>query len=47
MTDEKELFSNLEEKYLCMHIEMSDDAKYSVTGLGMLLFRGSMGLHSP
>jgi len=36
---DKDLFSNLEEKDLQMNIEMGDDGKYSVIGLGMILFR--------
>eukprot|EP00253_Pinus_taeda_P029923 PITA_29923 len=39
MTGDKELFSDLEEKYLQMHIEMGDDGKYSVTRLGMITFQ--------
>ena len=38
MTSDKELFSELEEKDLKMHIEMGDDGKYSVTGLGTITF---------
>ena len=41
MTGDKELFSELEEKDLKMHIEMGDDGKYNVTGLGTITFRGS------
>ena len=33
MTGDKELFSDLEEKDLQMHIEMADDGRYSVIGL--------------
>jgi len=36
MTDNKELFSELEEKYLKMHIKMGYDGKYSVTGVGTI-----------
>ena len=32
MTGDKELFSELEEKDLQMHIEMGNDGRYSVTG---------------
>eukprot|EP00253_Pinus_taeda_P011151 PITA_11151 len=39
MTGEKELFSDLEEKYLHIHIEMGDDKKYSATGLGTITFQ--------
>eukprot|EP00253_Pinus_taeda_P030714 PITA_30714 len=38
MTSDKALFSDLEEKDLHMHIDMGDDGKYSVTGLGMITF---------
>jgi len=38
MTGDKELFSDMEEKYLQMHIGMGDDGKYSVTRLGMITF---------
>ena len=43
MTGEKELFSDLEEKDLHKHIEMADDKKYSVTGLGMITFQREHG----
>ena len=38
MTGDKELFSELEEKYLKMHIEMDDDNKYSATRVGTITF---------
>jgi len=38
MTRNKELFSDLEEKDLQMHIEMGDDKRYSATGLGRVTF---------
>ena len=38
MTGGKELFSELEEEDLQMHIKMGDNGKYSVTGLGMITF---------
>ena len=44
MTGDKNLFSALEEKDLKMHIEMGDDGRYSVSGVGTLLFRRSMEL---
>ena len=47
MTGDKELFSELEEKDLNMHIDMGDDGKCSVSGVGLLLFRGRIRLHSP
>jgi len=34
----KYLFSDLEEKVLYRHIKISDDGKYTVTGLGMINF---------
>eukprot|EP00253_Pinus_taeda_P028384 PITA_28384 len=43
MTSNKELFSDLEEKDLQMHIEIGDDRKYSVTGLGMINFERDHG----
>ena len=39
MTGDKELFSELEEKDLKMHIEMGDDGKYSVIGVGTITFK--------
>ena len=47
MTGDKNLFSALEEKDLKMRIEMGDDRRYNVSGVGMFLFRGSMELLSP
>ena len=38
MTGDKELFSDLEEKYLQMHIEMGDDGRYSDTETGTITF---------
>ena len=38
MTGDEELFSDLEEKDLQMHIEMGDDGRYSVTGIGTITF---------
>ena len=43
MNSKKELFSDLEEKDLDMHIEMGDDGKYSITGLGMITFQMDHG----
>lgn len=43
MVGKKELFSDLEEKYLKMHIEMGDDGKYSVIGLGTITFQREHG----
>ena len=47
MTDDKSLFSTLEEKDLQMHIDMGNDGKYCVSGEGTVVFRGSMELLSP
>eukprot|EP00253_Pinus_taeda_P019865 PITA_19865 len=38
MTGDKELFNELEEKDIKMHIEMGDDGKYIVTGVGTITF---------
>ena len=38
MTRDKELFSDLEEKDLQMHIEMGDDRRYSATEIGSITF---------
>ena len=38
MTGDKNLFSALEEKDLKMHIEMGDDKRYSVSGVGIVAF---------
>ena len=38
MTGDKELFSDLEEKDLQMHIEMGDDGRYNATGIGTITF---------
>ena len=38
MTGDKELFSDLEEKYLQMHIKMGDDGSYSDTRIGTITF---------
>jgi len=34
----KELFNELREKYLKVHIEMGEDGKYSVTSMGTIIF---------
>ena len=39
MTGDKELFSELEEKDLKMHIKMGDDGKYNVTVVGAITFQ--------
>ena len=38
MTGDRELFSDLEDKDLGMHIEMGDDGRYSATGIGTVSF---------
>ena len=43
MTGDKELFSDLEEKDLQMHIEMGDDGRYSATGIGTITFERESG----
>jgi hypothetical protein len=43
MTGDKESFIDLEEKDLRMHIEMGDDGKYSVTGIGTITFQRELG----
>eukprot|EP00253_Pinus_taeda_P006122 PITA_06122 len=43
MTGDKELFSDLEEKDLQMHIDMGDDGRYSATRLGMVAFQREQG----
>ena len=43
MTGDKELFSDLEEKDLQMHIEMGDDGRYNVTGIGTITFEREYG----
>ena len=43
MTDDKSLFSALEEKDLKMRIEMSDDGKYNVLGVGTVAFEMEHG----
>ena len=43
MTGDKDLFSDLEEKDLGVHIEMGDDGRYSVTGIGTISFERESG----
>jgi hypothetical protein len=43
MTGDKEIFNDLEEKDLKMHIEMGDDGRYSVTGIGTITFQRESG----
>ena len=43
MTGDKELFSDLEEKDLQMHIEMGEDGRYSATAIGTITFERDSG----
>jgi hypothetical protein len=43
MMGDKELFSDLEERNLKMHIEMGDDGRYSATGIGTITFQRESG----
>ena len=43
MTGDKNLFSSLEEKDLKMCIEMGDDGRYRVSGVGMVSFQREHG----
>ena len=43
MTGDKELFSDLEEKYIQIHIEMGNDGRYSVTSIGTITFERESG----
>ena len=43
MTGDKELFGDLEEKDLQMHIEMGDDGRYSATDIGTITFERELG----
>jgi hypothetical protein len=39
MTGDKESFSDLEEKDVRIHIEMGNNGRYSVTGIGTITFQ--------
>ncbi len=39
MTGCREFFSDLEEKYLLMHIGFGDDGMYNATGIGIVTFQ--------
>ena len=39
MTGDNKLFSDLEEKYLQMHIELGDDGRYNATEIGTITFQ--------
>jgi hypothetical protein len=43
MMGDKESFSDLEEKYLRLHIEMGDNGRYSATGIGTITFQRELG----
>jgi len=43
MTGDRDLFSDLEEKDLGVHIEMGDDGKYSATGISTISFERESG----
>ena len=43
MTGDKELFSDLEEKDLQIHIEMGDNGRYSATEIGTITFERESG----
>jgi len=43
MTDDKSLFSTLEDKDLKMHIKMGDNERYSVSGVGTVYFQRENG----
>jgi len=47
MTDDKNLFSALEEKVLKMCIEMGDDKRYNVSTMGTIYFQREDELLSP
>jgi hypothetical protein len=43
MTGDKEIFSDLEERDLKMHIEIGDDGRYSATSIGTITFQRELG----
>eukprot|EP00253_Pinus_taeda_P028660 PITA_28660 len=43
MTRDRDLFSDVEDKDLGVHIEMGDDGKYSATGIGTISFERESG----
>eukprot|EP00253_Pinus_taeda_P015065 PITA_15065 len=43
MTGDRDLFSDLEDKDLRVHIEMGDDGRYSATGIGTISFERESG----
>jgi hypothetical protein len=42
-TVDKEIFSDLEEKYLKIHIDMGNDGQYIVNGIGTIAFHRESG----
>ena len=43
MTGDRDLFTDLDEKDLGVHIEMGDDGRYSATSLGTIFFERESG----
>ena len=43
MTGDRDLFTDLDEKDLGVHIEMGDDGRYSATGIGTISFERESG----
>ena len=43
MTGDRDLFTNPDEKDLGVHIEIGDDGRYSVTGIGTISFERDSG----
>jgi len=43
MTGDRDLFSDLDEKDLRVHIDMGDDGRYSATGIGIIFFERESG----
>ena len=43
MTGDRDLFNDLDEKDLGVHIEMGDDGRYSATGIGTISFEREYG----
>ena len=43
MTESREVFSDLKEKDLQMDIEMGENGRYNVTGIGIVTFQRELG----
>ena len=43
MTGDRDLFTDLDEKYLGVHIKMGDDGRYSATNIGTISFERESG----